>query len=82
MQAITNFEGDLAKDSYRIKFLYTTKDHTIEEIFTCNKLLYYLNDTDEDNLIEWKFKVIIVYKGSLSKLHSNYNSSPYNLRIE
>ena len=59
------------------------KDDTVEEIFTCNELLDFLNKSeDKDDLVEWRFKAITGHEGSLPKIHLNYNGSPYNLRIE
>ena len=48
----------------------------------CNKLLEYLNNSEEDDLIKQKFKAIIAYEGLLSKSYSNYNSLSHDLRIE
>ena len=58
------------------------QDDMIEEIFTYNKLLNYINNSEEDDFIKWKFREILAHKGPLSKSHSNYNSSTYNLQIE
>ena len=57
-------------------------DDTIEEIFTYNELLDHINNSEEDDLIEWKFKAITAHEGPLPRSHPNYNGSPYNLTIE
>ena len=83
VKAIDDYEGDLARDSSRLKFVCTMQDDTIEEIFSYNELLDFLNKSeDEDDLIEWRFKSITGHEGPLPKSHPNYNGSPYNLRIE
>ena len=82
VKALDDFEGDLARDSSRLKFVCSMNDDTVEEIFTCNELLDYINNSEEDDLIEWKFKEIIAHEGPLPRSHQNYNGSPYNLTIE
>ena len=57
-------------------------DDTIEKISTYNSLLDHVNNSEEDDLIEWKFKEIIAHEGLLARRHPNYNVSPYNLTIE
>ena len=78
---LDNFEGNLARDSSRLKFVYTMKDETIEHIFTHNELLCYVNNSQEDDLIEWRFNVITAQEGLLPRTHPNYNGSSYNLTI-
>ena len=58
------------------------KDDIIKEVFINNKLLEYLNNSEEDNLIEQKFKTIIAYESPLSKLHPNYNGLLCNPKIK
>ena len=59
------------------------QDDAVEEIFSCNELLDFLNKSaDEDDLIEWRFKAITGHEGPLPKNHPNYNGSPSILRIE
>ena len=58
------------------------KNDTIEEIFTYNKLLARVNNSEEDDVIELKFKETTAREGPLPRTHSNYNGSPYNLKIE
>ena len=48
----------------------------------CNELLNYISNSEEDNLVEWKFYKILAHEGPLPKLHPNYNGSTYNLQIE
>ena len=82
VKALDDFEGDLARDSSRLKFVCSMNDDTIEEIFTYNELLDHINNSEEDDLIEWKFKEITAHEGPLPRSHPNYNGSPYNLTIE
>ena len=39
VKAFDDFEGNLARDSSRLKFFCSTSDDIIEEIFTYNELL-------------------------------------------
>ena len=57
-------------------------DDTIEEIFTYNELLDHISNSEEDALIEWKFKEITAYEGPLPRTNPNYNGSPHDLTIE
>ena len=81
-KSFDEFEGDLSRDSSRMKFVCSMKDETIKEIFTCNELLDHINNSEEDDLVEWKFKPITVHEVSLVRSPPNCNGSPYNLRIE
>lgn len=65
-----------------MKFLCTINDDTIEEVFTCNKLLDHINNSSEDDIIEWKFKKISAYEGPLPQSHPKCNGSPCSLTIE
>ena len=58
------------------------KDNTIEVIFACNELLDHINNSTEDDLIEWKYKKISARKGPLHQSHPNHNGSPCNLQME
>ena len=51
-------------------------------MFTYKELIDHINNSSEDCLIEWRFKSITAYEGTLPKNHPNYNGSPYNLIIE
>ena len=42
----------------------------------------HINNSEEDDLVEWKFKAITAHEGTLVRSHPNYNGSPYNLRME
>ena len=54
-------------------------DDTIEEIFTCNELLDHINNSEEDDIIEWKFKKTTGDEGSFSRTHPNHKGLPLNL---
>ena len=82
VKAIDDYEGDLQRDSSRMKFICSTKDDTVEDVFTYNKILDHINVSEDDDLIEWKFKAITAHEGPLATSHPNYNGSSYNLRIE
>ena len=58
------------------------KDHAIEEIFAYNESLDHTNNSEDDDLIECKFKEITAHEGPLSRTRPNYNGSPWNLTIE
>ena len=65
-----------------MKFVCSAKDDTVEDIFTCNEILDRINLSEDDDLVEWKFKAIIAHEGPLPRSHPNCNGSPHNLRIE
>ena len=69
------------KDSSRVKFICSMKDDQIEEIFSYDKILDFLEQQEEDT-IEWKFKRITAHEGPLKPNHPNYNGSTYNVIIE
>ena len=51
------------------------KDGTIEEIFTCNELLDHVNNSEEDDFIEYKFKDVIFHEGPLPRTNPKGNAS-------
>ena len=57
-------------------------DDTIEEIFTYDESLDHINNSKEDDLIEWEFKKITSNEGPPPITHPNFNSTPSNLTIE
>ena len=63
-----------------MKFVCSMKDDTIEETFAYNELLDLVNNSEEDELVEWK--AILAHEGLLVRSHTNYNGSPYSLKIE
>ena len=65
-----------------MKFIFSTKDDAVEDVFTYNEILDHINKSEDNDHIEWKFKSITSYKEPLPTHHPNYNSSPWNLRIE
>jgi hypothetical protein len=82
VKAFDDFEDDLARDSSSLTFVCSMNDGIIEEIFTYNESLDHMNNSEEDDLIEWKFKEIKAHEGPLPKSYPNYNGSPYNLTIK
>ena len=82
VKALDDFEGNLARDPSSLKFVCYMSNDIIEEIFIYNELLDYLNNSEENDLIEWKFKEMTACEGPLPKPHPNRNGSLYNLTIE
>ena len=56
-------------------------DYTIEEIFTRNEALDHINNSEEDDFIEWKFKETTCHEWTSSLTHPNCKGSPHNLVI-
>ena len=81
VKAIDDQEEQCMKNSSRIKFVCSMKDDQIEEIFSYNEILDFLEQQEEDT-IEWKFKRITAHEGPLQPNHPNYNGSTYNVMIE
>ena len=51
-------------------------DDAIQEVLDYNELLDHLNNSEEDDIVEWKFKAITAHEGPLHQHHPNYNVSP------
>ena len=81
VKAIDDQEEECMKDSSRVKFICSMKDDQIEEIFSYDKILDFLEQQEEDT-IEWKFKRITAHEGPLKPNHLNYNGSMHNVMIE
>ena len=82
VKVLDEHEGDLQRYYSRIKFVYSTKDETVQHVLTCNEILNHINKSEHDDLIEWKFKAITAHEGHLPTSHPKCNGSPCNLRIE
>ena len=67
VKAIDNFEFNLAREPSRLKFVCFMNDYIIDEILTYNELLDRVNNSIEDYLVEWKFKVITEHEGMLMR---------------
>ena len=52
IKALDDYEGELSYDLSRMRFVYSMQDDTVKEIFMCNELLNYINNSEEDNLIK------------------------------
>ena len=81
VKPIDYFEGDLTRFSSRLKFVCIMSDDAIEETFTCNELLYHINNSEEDDIIEWEFRETKSHEGPLPRTHPNFNRSPCSLTI-
>ena len=69
------------KDSLKIKFICFIKDDQVEETFSYNKILDYL-EQQEENVIKQKFKRITAHEGPLKPSIPNYNRLIYNIMIK
>ena len=69
------------KNLSRIRFICFIKDNQIEETFSYNEILDYLEQQEEET-IKWKFKRITAHEGLLKPSYPNYNESIYNMMIE
>ena len=76
VKALDDYEGDLQRDSSRIKFIYFAKDDIVEDVFTYNKIMHHINNSEDDDLIACKFKGITYHEGPLTASHPNYEVSP------
>ena len=65
-----------------MKFIFSTKDDAVEDVFTYNEILDHINKSEDDNLIECKFKTITSHEGPLQSFHPKHNDSSCNLRIK
>ena len=62
VKAIDYCHGKIQRDSTRLKSISSTKDDTVEDFFTYNKILDCINKSEYDNLIKWKFKSITFHE--------------------
>ena len=56
VKSIYDFEGDLDRHCSRLKFVCTMINDIIEEMSICNESLDHVNISEEEYLIEWRFK--------------------------
>ena len=82
VKSIEDHSGKLQRDSTRLKFICSAKDETVEDTSTYNETLDRINNSEDDDLIEWKFKSIMCHETPLPRSQPNYNGSPHSLRIE
>jgi hypothetical protein len=81
VQLINDDESMVEDSPTRIRFLVSVNNDQAEEIITHNKLLDYLaNDAEID--IVWKFRRIISHNGPFQANHPEYKGSQYNLVID
>ena len=77
-----DYDRKLQRESARLKFIYSTKDDAVEDVLACNETLDHINNSEDDILVECKFKHIASHEGPLPRSYPNYNGSPFNLRNE
>ena len=65
-----------------MKFICSTKDDKVEDVLTYNEIPRHINNPEDDNVIECKFKSITSHEGPLPASHPSYNGYPCNLRIK
>ena len=82
VKAIEAYNDDLDKLPTRREFICSTKDDQVEEILTYNEILELLEDQQEKDTIEWRFKLVTSHEGPLPQNHPNYKGSKYNVMIE
>ena len=51
VKVLDEYDGDLQRDSSRIKFICCTKDDTVEDVFIYNKILYCINKSEDNDRI-------------------------------
>ena len=68
VKTLDNHEG--------LRFVCSMQDDTVEEVCTCNEILDYINNSEEEDLVEWKFQAIPAHEGPLLQLHPNCNAPP------
>ena len=62
VKSIDEHDGKLQRDSTRLKFICSTKYGAVEDAFTYNEMLDHINNSEDDDLVEWKFKSITAHK--------------------
>ena len=64
-------DQQIKRDSERLKFICSTKYDIVEDLFTYNETLNHINNSENDDLVEWKFKLITSHEGHLARSRSN-----------
>ena len=82
VKAIKAYEDELDKNPDRRQFICSTKDDQVEEILTYNEILELIEDQQEEDAVEWRFKSIKGHEGPLKWNHPNYKGSSCNVMIE
>ena len=82
VKAIETYEDELNKNSARREFICSTKEDQVEEILTYNEILELIEQQQDEDAVEWRFKCIKAHEGPLSSSHPNYKDSKYNVVIE
>ena len=81
VKAVCDYEGDLQRNSSRMRVICSAKDGAVECFFTCNKVLDHANKSEDDDLIECKFKAIEANERPLSTSNADSKGSLRNLTI-
>ena len=81
VELVEAHEGDIINHPDRLKYVCSVDDDTAEEIFTYNKLMDYLAK-DEENLVYWKMKQIVLHQGPIRENHPDWKGSTYNVMIK
>jgi Reverse transcriptase (RNA-dependent DNA polymerase) len=81
VQLIEDHESDVKDNPTMIKFRLSINNDAAEEIITYNRLLDYLAQ-DEENEVVWKFRRIVSHQGPLKSEHPDYKGSMYNIMVE
>ena len=58
VKAIETHDDELDKNSARREFICSTKDDQVEEILTCNEILELIEDQQDEDAVEWRFRCI------------------------
>ena len=51
VKAIDDYDEKLQRESTRLKFIFSTKDDTVEDVFTHNEILDHINNSEDNDLI-------------------------------
>ena len=58
VKAMDDYDGKLQRDSTRLKLICSVKGDTLEDVFIYNEILGHINNSEDNDLIKWKFKSI------------------------
>ena len=71
VKAVDDYDEKIQRDSTRLKLIYSTKYDTVEGTFTYNEILDRINNSEDDDPIEWKFKSIVCHDRTLPRSYPN-----------
>ena len=82
VKALEDHDAKLHNKAEWFKFHCSINDDKYEQILTCNEILNYIKQQDDNGIKLWKFSHIIAHEGPLKPSDPSYKGSKYNVMIK